>query len=353
MIKTTTARLCCDVDVGAIGFNLVGFIDEKRLYISGIALPEDPRRVSSIVDFVTSDPRITNRSSPDEFSMIYIDKQGWGVIGERLVYEDKLFQGGLMRKIYLEDSRRVIGYILNNIVNYTPRVVGYADSVKGSRSGKINNDDAVLVMGVSYCHGGVERSIHIIAVADGVSSLGSGFRASAAAIRRFVAEITSRAYMEQQIDAQDVKEAYVETARELIELNREGNSTSATTLTATVYPVNGLLLVVHVGDTRAYIFKNGRLVRLTEDHKIQGTSVITRSLGIALHDPQITATFFEPGSTLILASDGLYEVVREDEIINVLLNKHPPTLVVKDLIEKVIERRGEDDASIAIARRLL
>ncbi|MEM4570009.1 MAG: serine/threonine-protein phosphatase [Desulfurococcaceae archaeon] len=353
MIKTSTARLCCDTDVGALGLNLIGFLNESNLFFSGILLPDKPKDIYGIIQSILSTSRVSNALDPKLASMAYVSRSGSEIIGKNLIHVDSLFRGGLMRKVYLKDSSKLVGYILNGVTNYIPRVSGYAGSSKGSSLKKASNDDSVLVLGISICENGLEKTIYISAVADGVSSLGSGFVASSTAIRTFVCLVATTFYLEQSIDLQTIREVFLKTAQELLKRNKTEESAVATTFTATVYPVNGVNIVVHVGDTRAYLFKDNKLVRLTEDHKIPGTTIITRSLGLSLPEPQIVSSFFDPGSTLIVVSDGLYEVVSEDEIASAVDKLKIPSLIVRELIKKAVERRGKDDASIGVIRRIL
>src|SRR5947209_17701199 len=109
-----------------------------------------------------------------------------------------------------------------------------------------------------------------------------------------------------------------------------------TTLTA-AYLEDSNLAIAHVGDSRAYLFRDGALQRLTKDHSLveelvkQGKlteeeaaehpqrSIITRALG---PEPEVEVDTFtvdvESGDLLLLCSDGLTTMVTEDRVAEIL-----------------------------------
>jgi protein phosphatase len=145
----------------------------------------------------------------------------------------------------------------------------------------------------------------------------------------------------------------------------------ATTLTAAV--VRGSeIYVAHVGDTRVYLARGGRLEQLTEDHSLvarlvaegQLTSdqarldprrnLLTRSVGLAPTVPidsrRVSATL-APGDTLLLCSDGLHSLVAERELARVL-GRDDLKKVVADLIALANAAGGSDNITVLIARGL-
>jgi len=104
-----------------------------------------------------------------------------------------------------------------------------------------------------------------------------------------------------------------------------------TTLTA-AYILGNTLYLAHVGDSRAYLIRDGRLVCLTSDHTMVGDMVrsklishdkirthaqrsyLTKSLGTTLFvQPDITQQKLREGDRLILCSDGVWSVVEDEE----------------------------------------
>jgi PPM family protein phosphatase len=122
----------------------------------------------------------------------------------------------------------------------------------------------------------------------------------------------------------------------------------------------------HVGDSRAYLIRDGRLEQLTEDHSLvaelvrsgklspeeAGThpqrSVITRALGT---DPDVDPDTFsvptQPGDLFMLCSDGLTSMVEDEAILQgVEKNRDDLQTAVKALIRAANKGGGEDNITI-------
>ena len=140
-----------------------------------------------------------------------------------------------------------------------------------------------------------------------------------------------------------------------------------TTLTALLIDGDAAHLV-HVGDSRAYLSRDGALVQLTDDHTLvqalidqgrltpaqAGThphrSVITRAIGVA-SDVEVDAQSFAlvPGDTMLLCSDGLTGMIADERIIE-LLKTHSPADAVDALIAAANEAGGADNVTVLIVR---
>src|SRR5436309_1015522 len=160
----------------------------------------------------------------------------------------------------------------------------------------------------------------LFVVADGMGGAQAGEVASQLAIESFEHGLDGTGSPEERL-AHKVREAN----RQIYERSRteSGQEGMGTTLTA-AYLDDAQLAIAHVGDSRAYLFRDGELTRLTRDHSLvdelvrQGKlteaeaaehpqrSIITRALG---PEPDVTPdTFTYPvrsGDVLLLCSDGL------------------------------------------------
>jgi protein phosphatase len=129
------------------------------------------------------------------------------------------------------------------------------------------------------------------------------------------------------------------------------------------------LTVAHVGDSRLYLFRNGRLMQLTEDHSLvteqvkrgQLTSdeashsnlqnILTRALGAEAEVKVDVADHpLMPGDLLLLASDGLSKMVSDDEVAKVLAAARSALEAVDALIEMSRKRGGVDNITVICAR---
>lgn len=138
-----------------------------------------------------------------------------------------------------------------------------------------------------------------------------------------------------------------------------------TTTTAVLFHRN-YAFVAHVGDSRAYIVRNKKLVQLSDDHSLVNDhikagimtpndaqysrlrNVITRSIGYENDvDVDITALEIFPKDTFLLCSDGLNSLVTDQEIRHILLDS-PLSEAPGQLIDLANQRGGDDNTTIII-----
>lgn len=89
-----------------------------------------------------------------------------------------------------------------------------------------------------------------------------------------------------------------------------------TTATVLLVADAGRWTVGHVGDSRAYLLRGGELSRVTTDHTlVPGSSTLTRALGTREDvDVDVLGGELTPGDVFLLSSDGLTDLVSDDEI---------------------------------------
>jgi protein phosphatase len=143
-----------------------------------------------------------------------------------------------------------------------------------------------------------------------------------------------------------------------------------TTCTAAV--IHGRhLWVAHIGDSRLYLFRGGKLRRLTRDHSYVNQllesgvithaeaqhhpqrNVLTSALGIGRDgvpiDVSAEPTQLEPGDKLLLCTDGLWGLVSERELHDIV-EAHPPAEACQMLVNLANERGGNDNITVEILR---
>ena len=214
-----------------------------------------------------------------------------------------------------------------------------------------------------------EDSAHAAAplfvVADGMGGAQAGEVASRLAIEVFQQGLESGGSPEQRL-ADRVRDANRRIYdRSRAETGREG---MGTTLTA-AYLDDAQLAIAHVGDSRAYLFRDGQLSRLTQDHSLvdelvrQGKlteeqaaehpqrSIITRALGPEPDVEVDTATYpVREGDVLLLCSDGLTSMISEDAISQVLGAAGTLDEAARSLIQKANEAGGRDNITVVLFR---
>jgi protein phosphatase len=167
--------------------------------------------------------------------------------------------------------------------------------------------------------------------------------------------------------AGDVEGLIQEANRRVHQRSLEDPSASGMGTTLTVASVeDGNVLIGHVGDSRAYLVRDGSLEQLTEDHSLVGElmrsgklsveeaeqhpqrSMITRALGT---DPDVDVDVFpiEPraGDLFLLCSDGLTTMVGDREILALVEEKRGDLqALVKALIKAANKGGGEDNITV-------
>ncbi len=244
-----------------------------------------------------------------------------------------------------------------------PVEVGQATSVGQVRSG---NEDSVLCEPLSAPT--VRKRGLFCAVADGMGGHAAGEVASSMAVKH-----ARDSYY--NAPAGSVDEALrhaIETANGEVfsaGTSKSGRDQMGSTITAAV--VYGDRAVVgHVGDSRCYVVEEGRIRQLTRDHSWVAQEVeagaltqeearihprrniITRALGLR---PEVDVDIYEapldPGSILVLCSDGLHGPVRDDEILE-YARRFRPQRAVEELISLANQRGGLDNISAVVVKVL-
>ncbi len=137
-----------------------------------------------------------------------------------------------------------------------------------------------------------------------------------------------------------------------------------TTLTAAMVEDDEVSFA-HVGDSRAYVFRDGELKLLTADHSLveelrrQGRltseqaedhpqrSIITRALGPDREVEVDTMTYqARPGDVYLLCSDGLTTMIREDRIAAILASARNLDKAVSQLVREANEAGGRDNITV-------
>ncbi|MGB4338162.1 MAG: Stp1/IreP family PP2C-type Ser/Thr phosphatase [Bacillota bacterium] len=207
-----------------------------------------------------------------------------------------------------------------------------------------------------------------IAVADGMGGHNAGEVASSIAIET-VESNTALLETGEMEPAECVREANLR----VLEAASSDSALSGmgTTLTLAVWD-DADIKVAHVGDSRAYLVSGGTIQRLTDDHSVVGEMVrsgaltpdeahshpgrhaITRALGFVEDLEVDQGTWgFGPGDVVLLCTDGLHDVVSDQEILEAVMAKSGdgPEAICEFLVAVAKERGGPDNITVAAAMR--
>lgn len=219
-----------------------------------------------------------------------------------------------------------------------------------------NNQDQLLVAETLF------------AVADGMGGHAGGEVASLAAIEALKTAFAENPSADGLADAvRDANQVVWNRAQEGRELRGMGTTLTAVALVEGDGHEEDFLAVVNVGDSRAYLLRDGELDQLTDDHSVPGElrragrlsdaeaaahpqrNVLTRALGI---EPNVEVDCFQvtpyQGDRLVLSSDGLYNEVDEDDIVAILRREGDPEKAAQELVALAREHGGNDNITVVV-----
>lgn len=256
-----------------------------------------------------------------------------------------------------------------------------SDSDAGNVRRSEPNEDSTLVLQLQRVHESISASSGVFIVADGLGGHDNGQVASRMTVNiiaeHMVRELLARPLTAEKIGEQLtamneddlvalLKGAVEEANTVLCQVNSRDKTDMGSTLTGFMM-VGDHAYIVNVGDSRTYMLRDGKLYQLTNDHSLVGQLVaggliepddvythpqrsqIFRSLGDKLNvQIDIFKQQVHPGDTLLSCSDGLWEMVRNPQITEILMNATDPQMACGNLIDAANANGGEDNVSAVV-----
>jgi protein phosphatase len=191
-----------------------------------------------------------------------------------------------------------------------------------------------------------ERDVTLLAVADGVGGSSGGEIAADAALAelgaRFFAAPADRAHSDVLAEAmRDANAAVLRAA------GGSGHRDAATTIVAAAVHADHAV-IANLGDSRAYLVRDGVCRQLTEDHSGEMAHAITRFAGDPRGvQPDIFVESLRQGDRLLLCSDGLTRHVAPEEIAEVASGEDL-NVVAGALIDLANARGGQDNVTVVL-----
>jgi protein phosphatase len=207
---------------------------------------------------------------------------------------------------------------------------------------------------------------HFLLVADGMGGHAAGELASSTTVA-IVAQVDNNKEKLEDLESKLIEIPNIITKELKNAINKDSSRAGmGTTFTAAVIQEN-LLKISHVGDSRAYLVRNKQISRITKDQtyiqSLIDNNEITeseaknhpqRSLllqaidGITESIPVITSIEILENDKIVLCSDGLTNVVTDEEILEIV-NQFDYVGAVSALIEKALENGGPDNITVIVA----
>ncbi|MDR1157980.1 MAG: protein phosphatase 2C domain-containing protein [Oscillospiraceae bacterium] len=159
-------------------------------------------------------------------------------------------------------------------------------------------------------------------------------------------------------DAEALDRYFAETNRRIcLEAARQNTIIGSTAVLALIE--GRTLRVCNVGDSRAYLLRGEDFTKLSLDHTVPAPRAaggrghcLTQHLGIPedefLVEPYSVRLTLQPGDKLLLCSDGLTDMVSEDEIRLTCLADAPPLSLVQTLVDLSLSASGRDNITVLL-----
>lgn len=243
------------------------------------------------------------------------------------------------------------------------------------------NEDSTLVLQLQRIHESIASPVGVFIVADGMGGHDDGQGASRMTINVIAERITRTLLMEPletekageqpktltEDDLIDTFKGSIQDANlALCQDNQRHKTDKGSTVTGFMI-VGDHAYIINVGDSRTYMLRDGKLYQLTNDHSLVSQLVasgliepddiythpqrsqIFRSLG---DKPNVQIDDFKqqlhPGDILLSCCDGLWEMIRNPQITEILANAPDPHTACTQLIDAANANGGEDNISAVV-----
>lgn len=233
------------------------------------------------------------------------------------------------------------------------------------------NEDSFYAFQARVGHDLGQDSFGLFIVADGMGGHQKGEMASSLAVRVSAKIILEDIYLPYLVNDQtannrplkEVLASAVKNANIMVQATVPGGGT---TLTLALVMGN-TAYIGHIGDTRAYVFKQGELKQITQDHSLaqrlaetgeattaeieRVQNILYKAIGQTELNEQDIDTHVQhlpSGATLLLCSDGLWGLVKKDTIWEILSSAATPQQACEKLIKSANANGGRDNITAVI-----
>jgi PPM family protein phosphatase len=234
---------------------------------------------------------------------------------------------------------------------------------------RANNEDSTYI----------NRKSKILMIADGMGGHNGGEIASKLAVE------TISKYLTNRIENNIIKEIKIDNyliqafnlANYKIRIQGSCNSSlhnMGTTVVLCVISESNNLHIANIGDSRLYILniQKEKISKLTIDHTLIANQergrriskenvdkhpfrhILTQALGVSEQiNPYLTNCKWHQGEYLLLCSDGLTDMIYENEILDIFKDNYKKKCdqICKSLVEKAINNGGLDNVTVIVSRR--
>ncbi len=210
----------------------------------------------------------------------------------------------------------------------------------------------------------IEVESGFFAVADGMGGMRGGALASKYAVNVLYELINKE--IDDEVNSEKISLIVKDAIIELSDLLQSaiGKHTGTTIVLALINDDNAF--IAHMGDSRAYLFRDDKLLRLTEDHNLfallrktkrftdeelredKTHHMLIRYVGMDNARPDVKIVSINKGDRLLLCTDGLSEMVKDDEMAEIMRGAQRPEVALERLVARANEAGGDDNITAVI-----
>ncbi|MBW3659372.1 MAG: protein phosphatase 2C domain-containing protein [Actinobacteria bacterium] len=193
----------------------------------------------------------------------------------------------------------------------------------------------------------------LFVVADGMGGHPAGDVASREAVAALDLALSNGA-LESSDRMQALTQALIKAHEAVVEAattDPEKRGMGTTAVVAHLDADETTLTCAHIGDSRAYVLTDERLIRITEDHVWggRGGRSLTQAIGSSKKvEPEAAEVDLQPGDKVLLCTDGLTDMLADRDIRDVLLQDADAQALCDQLIETALERGGVDNITCIV-----
>lgn len=236
-----------------------------------------------------------------------------------------------------------------------------------------NNEDAALVFFSAALNDNRRPLFGVFVVADGMGGHLNGEKAAAIVTETLVSDAIQHIYHpifatadeNFQLPVGDIVTEAISKANQVIRQNYVNAGATVTALAV----LGNMAHIVHVGDSRAYMIREGEIEQITEDHtvaeRLVGGGFLTREeadqspeghriyRAVGIFDDVEADTYmrrFRPGSAILVCSDGLYNLVPGEEIRQVVEAIPNPQAACDQLVKMANDRGAPDNVTVILVK---
>jgi PPM family protein phosphatase len=237
---------------------------------------------------------------------------------------------------------------------------------------RAQNEDAIFCCQSTLATGNEIIPFGVFIIADGLGGHEDGQLASAITARVVAGQLLKNVYLSilegraQGSCSVPINESFAEAVASANRAVRQGTNGGGSTVIA-VLILGRTAYVAHVGDSRAYVIDGASAVQVTHDHSLvmrlielnqlseaqamthPQRHVLYKALGqVTTPEPDVHSHTLNPGSHLVLCTDGLWTVVPKDDLAQQVAQAATPQAACDELLKLAIARGSDDNVSIVL-----